>query len=163
MTLEALGEEVGVTHGTVSRYERGERTPSDEMLERIASALGISVQDIYEKADELDDTQSEPAHTRHNNGTTSNYVNATRHIPKWRDRVIRDVSVDEGLELLLMALPAFLDRMSWIIPITQEQYIRETGRSRDLVADRWEDMLESPYVERIGENEWTLRLRIPDK
>lgn len=46
ITLEALAEKVGVTHGYLSRIERGKRGLSIPMAERIAMALDVHTSDV---------------------------------------------------------------------------------------------------------------------
>ncbi|OXS80149.1 helix-turn-helix domain-containing protein [Domibacillus enclensis] len=41
LTATELAERIGVTQGTISQLETGKRKPSIDMLERIASVLGI--------------------------------------------------------------------------------------------------------------------------
>lgn len=43
LTQEELGQKIGVTGVTVMRYEKGQREPRFEQLQRIASALGVTV------------------------------------------------------------------------------------------------------------------------
>ena len=44
MTQEQLAEKLGVQRATVSNYEIGRRSPHIKELERIASALGVSLE-----------------------------------------------------------------------------------------------------------------------
>ena len=43
LTLERLAERVGVTHATLSRLERGESPYSQQLMEKLAEALGTDV------------------------------------------------------------------------------------------------------------------------
>jgi transcriptional regulator with XRE-family HTH domain len=43
LSMEALGKELGVTKGTISRYENGGREPDFDMLCRIADFFGVSI------------------------------------------------------------------------------------------------------------------------
>ena len=44
---EAIANEIGITKSSWAMYERGERTPRDEVKIRIASYFNESVQEIF--------------------------------------------------------------------------------------------------------------------
>ena len=46
MTQEALGEKLGVTNKTVSRWETGAYMPGIDMLEPLSASLGVSVHEL---------------------------------------------------------------------------------------------------------------------
>lgn len=148
-----LADRLDVYQATISKWERGDRDVSEDRLQDVADALGVDTEEIKGIAKELYAEAGQEAEPE--------YVSEEKEISRWRDRVISDPSLDEWTQVLLMGLPVFLDRKSWVAPITQEQYVRETGRSKEMVQSSWDEMLKTPYVERIGENEWTLRLRFP--
>ena len=52
LTQEALGEKIGVTNKTISRWENGDYMPNIEMLQRLAEEFSISISEIRHKADE---------------------------------------------------------------------------------------------------------------
>jgi transcriptional regulator with XRE-family HTH domain len=52
LTQEAIAEAAGVTHGTISRLERGLFAPSHSLLVRLAPALGVSVAELLSDAPE---------------------------------------------------------------------------------------------------------------
>lgn len=47
LTLEELAKRCGVSRVSLNRYELGVRTPSVTIAQKIASALGCSVGDIF--------------------------------------------------------------------------------------------------------------------
>ena len=47
MTLTDLSKATGIGQGTISRYENGEITPSNENLAKIADALGLRVEQFF--------------------------------------------------------------------------------------------------------------------
>lgn len=47
VTQEQLAKKIGIHKNYLSMIERSERKPSDELLHRIAEALGIEVEDIH--------------------------------------------------------------------------------------------------------------------
>lgn len=46
LTQKELGKRIGVTAVTITRYERGDRNPSIEMLNKIADALNVPLSDL---------------------------------------------------------------------------------------------------------------------
>lgn len=46
LTLKALGIKVGLSEQAIGQYERGDRNPSIEILNKIAVALGVPINDI---------------------------------------------------------------------------------------------------------------------
>lgn len=51
MTQGTLADKVGVSKSSIAMYERGEREPSVDALEAIASALGVSLDYLRGKSD----------------------------------------------------------------------------------------------------------------
>ena len=51
MTQRQAAEAIGCTQGNYSRYETGEREPSIELLVRMATAFGVSVDYLIGNAD----------------------------------------------------------------------------------------------------------------
>jgi putative transcriptional regulator len=52
MTQQELAERAGVSRQSVISIERGRYRPSVELALRLARALGVSVEDLFELADE---------------------------------------------------------------------------------------------------------------
>ena len=46
LTQQELADLVGVAQATINRYENGERSPSPEVLGRLADALGVEPWDL---------------------------------------------------------------------------------------------------------------------
>lgn len=46
-TQEEISKELGITKSSYAMYERGERTPRDEVKVRISKYYGISVQELF--------------------------------------------------------------------------------------------------------------------
>ena len=61
-TQAALAEALGCESMTVSRYERGEYAPSVEVLEQIATALGVGVGDFFSAQKEVEPTAAKLRH-----------------------------------------------------------------------------------------------------
>lgn len=47
MTQKELAEKIGIAVNSVSRYETGERIPTYKMIEKIAQALNVSIEDLF--------------------------------------------------------------------------------------------------------------------
>jgi transcriptional regulator with XRE-family HTH domain len=47
LTQKELGEKIGVKHNTISSYESGTNEPEQDMLFKIANALGVSINDLF--------------------------------------------------------------------------------------------------------------------
>lgn len=47
LTVFELGDLVGVTGVTISRYETGQRKPSIMMAYKLAKALGVTIDDLF--------------------------------------------------------------------------------------------------------------------
>lgn len=154
LTMAELGELIGVSHTTISRYERGSRTPSAEKLRDIAQALGVSVSEMVDMEKAI---KGEILARPDLIGFVSSETDSTR----WRDMVLSDHELDPWVQMILVALPIFMDRISWVVPITIDQFIEETGRSKEIVKAHWGAVSNSKYVDRVGKVEWVFRLRIP--
>ena len=59
LTQKELGEKIGVKHNTISSYEGGKNEPEQNMLFKIASALGISVNDLFPPTEGSETTSNE--------------------------------------------------------------------------------------------------------
>lgn len=164
MTLEELGARVGkgLSHATISRYETGSRQPSAKILHQIAEALDTTVEELRALENELRAGEA-VVHHEVPVETLPGYVTSRMDISAWRDAVLKDRDLDDFVQVILVTLPLFLDKKHWIVTITTDQFLRETGRSKALVDQYWLEAISSPYVERIGEVEWTLRLRFPPR
>lgn len=46
-TQEEISKELGITKSSYAIYERGERTPRDEVKVRISKYYGVSVQELF--------------------------------------------------------------------------------------------------------------------
>lgn len=53
LTQEALAHEAGITTGTLSLIERGQRNPSWGTVSRLADALGVSMGEVGKLVDKL--------------------------------------------------------------------------------------------------------------
>lgn len=70
-TLEDVALAAGTNASNLSRIERGRQGYSEEMLVRIASALGVSVSDLYRRV-ESSDSKSRPDRSAPRKGDAAN-------------------------------------------------------------------------------------------
>lgn len=56
-TQEEIAKEVGVTKSAWAMYERGERTPRDEVKVKIARYFNVSVQELFFNAQSTNSTR----------------------------------------------------------------------------------------------------------
>lgn len=144
---ERIGEK-GVTKTTISRWEN--RDAPEERVEEIADALGVSPEDLL-----TDDTKQ--------SSIPPQFVQKDRQTGKWRDAVV-SAGVDRDVRTILMTLthPDLLDRRFWVISTTIERFAEITNDPVEWVREHWEEVLESPFVEQVGDGEFCLALRFPD-
>ncbi len=163
LTLEELGERSGIHQTSISRYERGLREPRLKAVQSIADALGTSVEEIMALAKSLEYAEGEGAEYVPAAPSTSSGEHAPGeqfNLERWR--VLASLAkMDWRAKLLLGVLPAFLDRESGVVAITREQAITRAHLSAELVDAAFPIVLESGFVDRIGEVEYMLRLRFP--
>lgn len=156
-----LGERAGgLTHVAISRYERGKRQPDPSTLKAIAGALGATVDELRELEGQLRGAKSESEPEQ--DDALLGYVHSKSDISAWRDRVARDRGLEDRVHDVLMALPLFLDRTSWVVSVNADHFIEETGRSQELVDEYLPLAMASEYVERIGRVRYTARLTFPE-
>jgi len=58
-------------------------------------------------------------------------------------------------------LQNYVDKTSWVVSGTIPQIALSASLPTGMVEDLWEELLGSPFVERVGSGEWVLRLVVP--
>ena len=53
MSMQELGKAVGVTAGTICRYEHGDRTPDAKTAKKIAELLGIEWYELMDNKEKV--------------------------------------------------------------------------------------------------------------
>lgn len=66
LTQQGLADKVNATKGTISNYENGHSTPSNEMLKDLANILGVTTDYLLGRADNLDSSGPAPELTKKN-------------------------------------------------------------------------------------------------
>ena len=152
LRLEDIATECGVTAVTISRYERGNRAPSKKMLIKLAKALSATTEELSRLAGEhKEETPSPP----------TGQVTSEATLTAWTTHVIADGPDDPNLKLLLFVLQNYVDKTSWVVSGTIPQIALSASLPVGMVEDLWEELLGSPFVERVGSGEWVLRLVVP--
>jgi hypothetical protein len=94
--------------------------------------------------------------------TAAAYVTSDRDLERWHDRVWKEGISDPNLLLLLFTIEYHVDKTSFVVSSTIPDLATRAALPIGMVEDLWPDLLASPFIERIGSGEWTLRLVIPD-
>ncbi|PHE59257.1 helix-turn-helix domain-containing protein [Bacillus pseudomycoides] len=64
LTQQGLADKVNATKGTISNYENGHSTPSNEMLKDLANILGVTTDYLLGRDDELGPSNQLPELTK---------------------------------------------------------------------------------------------------
>lgn len=87
LTLQTLGESVGVSYQQVGKYVWGQNALSAHRLHQFAQALGVSVAHLYEQA-------GAPAEVPEPSAAASDGILAARYVSKIRDATLRGNVID---------------------------------------------------------------------
>lgn len=147
-----LAERIGVDRSMISQIETGRRGIPEDRLADFARELGVAPIELTAKSLGF--------------YVPEGYVDEPLDITAWRTMVILDQSVPWQVEMILIALaaPGLLDEEHWIVTVDKKKFVRETGRSQELVEEYWDQAMKSPYVEQIGgfDAGWVLNLKFPE-
>lgn len=58
LTGTQLADKSGVTQGAISQYENGKKNPTQETIEKLASALGVTPEELHRKAQAYPDVDT---------------------------------------------------------------------------------------------------------
>ncbi len=59
VSMEELAEKTGIGRSTLYNYENGLFSPTIDALEKIADALGVQIEELYEKEEKLYENEKE--------------------------------------------------------------------------------------------------------
>ncbi len=59
VSVEELAEKTGIGRSTIYNYENGLFSPTIDALEKIADALGVQIEELYEKEEKLYENEKE--------------------------------------------------------------------------------------------------------
>ncbi len=152
-TQDDIADALDVHKTTVSRWERTGDVPV-ERLEDLANALGVTL-------DELEALRGKSGGDTTTAPESPDYVHSSESLVLWWRAVGRAKHPDPMTRLLLLTLPTLIDESAWIVLTTVEQLIETTHMQDEAERIRkvWPRVVESPWVERVGQVEWVFRLR----
>lgn len=152
-TQKELADAMGVHFTSVSRWERYGELPEDRLPE-LAEALGVEVADLLDDPAATPKPAQAPVEEERKGVRTSGEVNA------WRDK-LGVTPMNMYLRLILAILPSFRTEEG-VVLVTRQQLIDDANLPGELVDEHWPAVLESEWVERVGEVEWAFRLVMPE-
>lgn len=103
ITQEQLGEAVGVTNRTVSKWESGVSSPGIDLIPSIASALGITLDQLFE----IEKTEKTDDNSQIIKETISSSIK--EYLEQFLPNTIEDILEDTLEETLSKLLPQYLD------------------------------------------------------
>lgn len=148
---EELGERVGVSKMTISRWESSD--PPEHRVQEIAAALGCSVTHLRQAAAQLSAQATAQAET-------TSFVRSVAGINAWRNAIAL-AGLDPHVALILAILPAFLDVETGVVVVTTAELYGRANLPPEWVQTHLPAVLASPWVDRIGQVEWVLKLVFP--
>ena len=160
-----LAEAAEVHPASVSRYEGGSRTPSGRTLEKIAVALDVTVTDIRQLADTLEEeTPDKPGETQDPSRDPGRTVRTSSDVNRWRDE-LASADLDFNVRALLSVLPAFQDSVEDlpIVVVTRDELVQTGNVPADVVDNYWDEVLASGFVETVKDLQHVLRLVFPEE
>jgi transcriptional regulator with XRE-family HTH domain len=135
LSLDALAHKSGVSRSNISLIERGQSSPTAVVLDRLSSALGVSVASMFETAE---------------TPTAPSPLARVADQPVWRDPasgyVRRNVSPPGASPLQLVDV---------IFPSGQRVAFETSGRDADIHQLVW--MIDGSMEITHGENRWQLQ------
>ena|SRR5690625_3918666 len=149
LTQADVADICGVVPTTVGRWERGETQIPKDKIESLAEALGVSPIDI----EEIRTATEEHEELVH--------VSSRMDVYRWRNAIARS---ELGIEAraLLSALPVFLDEDAWVVTVSRQQFVDETGVVDHVIEEHWPEVMASGFVENLNPHlHWVLRLVFP--
>lgn len=161
LSQSALAKIIGVNQATLSRWERNEVPVPPERLKQLGDELGIEKSDLKRMAFESSPYAFDLGVENPLPPPPTGHVTDNAGLDAWTTRVIADGPDDPNLKLLLFVLQNYIDKTSWVVSGTIPQIAASASLPVGMVEDLWADLLESPFVERVGSGEWTLRLVVP--
>ena len=99
-TQEQLGKAIGVTGVAIMRYEKGKRTPSSEVIEKIANVLGTDF--AFSVIEEVDNSLSRAMEQKQAEDNPRRTQMRTQLIRAWKaaeEKEGRQLSFDEAMNL----------------------------------------------------------------
>lgn len=142
---EQLAEQLGVSRMTIIRWEQADVLPKGR-LEEVASFLGA----------DLSAVQAEMAFE------TPGYVRNIDDALEWWTRIsIMDLDVFARLIMGILATSEFMDRATGIVAFTEDDLVKRGNLPSEIVERCLPAVLESPWIERLGNAKYAVKLKMP--
>lgn len=152
----AMSEHLGegqVDQSQISKWETNSRQVPDDKIEALAAALGVPVGELLTERREAEEREAQGS-DRIGRIVTGNQIGAWAIAAGVSDQ-------PEDVRMVLVALASFVDPDTWVVSISQDELARSANLRLEMVRERWHEVLDSDFVERIGTGEWTLKLVLP--
>jgi len=144
VSYRKAAEYMGGSVGMIQYWEQNNRVP-EEHRDRYAELLGVDI----ERLSAVSPGRKVRKKSQHDH---------------WRTRV--QLSQAWGLtaeqKYILMALPLLWSEEFQAVPMTIEELAETIHEDAGFIEQNWGDILDSPFVERVGAVEWLIRLRFPE-
>jgi len=139
-----LADKLGVHETTVSKWKR--QGLPDSRVEEVAEAVGVDPDDL-----------------RPDDSKAGQYVESKDDVADWH-KCVSQSDMHPISKQVLGTLATFLDERAWVSTFTTAALADKTGWSETDIREHWQEVADSPFVERIGHPnvEWVYRLKFPD-
>lgn len=141
LTQVDVADHIEVDAQQVSRWERGLEVLPERHVGELAQLYDVTT-------DEIRDWVYGPVQT-------------ARHPENWRDHILLESDLSSDAIVALFGVSAFRDAERGVCELTKEALwtkVRIPEAKRD---DVWEEILESGFVRRVGDTEWSFELVYP--
>ena len=156
LRLIDVAEHLDKTETTISRWERGKRQVAPKYFDDLADILDCDRSELTRRA-RNDRLTSGDGQNRGKGG----YVRSDSDVMGWTKQVMMS-DHNPSVKTTLLAVAAFYDDRINASSVTRDSIVENTGFDEQQIYDTWEAVLESPWIERVGDGRWTFRLRFAD-
>lgn len=149
LTMSQLAEIAGLSQPTISLYEKGDRTPSDDNLIKIAEALSVPVSRIKEMAESIYIEENQKSRVNNNDEKRKSEIERSIH------------SLTERNDFLMQLSDSIVLTMNFQIrDLSAEREHRRIAFHRRRSDSPYSALLEKVMVEFLQDNQFELSNRI---
>jgi transcriptional regulator with XRE-family HTH domain len=143
LSIREAADLVGMSPGAIQYWEREDRVP-EEHRQKYAGVLEVD-------PDALDSAPS------------GRLLSTKGQINRWRDivQLTRSHGLTHSEKYILVSLPLLYDEELGAVHCTIDQLAEEIHEDPEFIREHWDEVIDSPFVERVGSVEWLLRLKFP--
>ena len=146
LTLRELADKLPISHSQVHRNEGKDYIKDGDVRDAYAEALGVDRAVI----DRICDRGETPRRR----------VSSNKELLRWTS-IASTSRTSPYARMLLLVLPVFMDKDSWIVSVTHQRIAEEAHIPLASIEEHWDEVLASPLLERVGPAEWAFRLSMP--